>query len=246
MGTRAIRRPPALVLLAVAGAALAACGAGPGEVASASQGVTTEVTSGAEAAAAVAARNPLFDGIGPQDPNVIGASAWWTATPTDAATPPSAWTVVFEVGSGDCQAGCIDRHTWTYLVEQDGTVTFQGETGGPLPDDVLAGLVASATGPGVGGRVTAGPVCPVERPGDASCVPRAVASATLSIRSGDTIVGALTTDASGLYRFALAPGDYVLEASPVEGLMGTPTPSPFSVAGTQLTLLDVAYDTGIR
>jgi hypothetical protein len=183
MGTRAIRRLPVLVLLAVAGAALAACGAGPGDVASASQGVTTEVTSGAEAAAAVAARNPLFDGIGPQDPNVIGASAWWTATPTDAATPPSAWTVVFEVGSGDCQAGCIDRHTWTYLVEQDGTVTFQGETGGPLPDDVLAGLVASATGPGVGGRVTAGPVCPVERPGDASCVPRAVASATLSIRS---------------------------------------------------------------
>ena len=153
---------------------------------------------------------------------------------------------MFEVGWGDCQAGCIDRHTWTYQVGRDGTVTFQGETGPPLPDDVLTGLLATATGPGVGGRVTAGPVCPVERPGDTTCGPRPVAGATLTIRSGDKIVGAVTTDASGVYRFALAPGDYVLEASPVEGLMGTPAPMPFTVTGTQLTLLDVAYDTGIR
>jgi hypothetical protein len=247
MDTSSVRRLSFLVVLCAAAPILAACSAilGPGG-STASLPVTTDVTSGPEAAAAVAARSPLFDGIGPQDPDVIGASAWWTATPSDAATPPSAWTVVFEVGWGDCQAGCIDRHTWTYLVEQDDTVTFQGETGLPLPDDVLAGLVANATGPGVGGHVTAGPVCPVERPGDPSCGPRPVAGATLTIRSGDKIVGTITTDASGLYRFALAPGDYVLEASPVDGLMGTPGPSPFSVVETELTLLDVAYDTGIR
>ena len=246
MGMSSVGRLPFLVVLCAA-PILAACSAvlGPGG-ATASPTVTTEVTSGPEAAAAVAALSPLFDGIGPQDPDVIGATAWWTATPSDAATPPSAWTAAFEVGWGDCQAGCIDRHTWTYLVGADGTATFQDETGPPLPDDVLSGLVANATGPGVGGRVTAGPVCPVERPGDLSCGPRPVTGATLTIRSGDKIVGTITTDASGLYRFALAPGDYVLEASPVEGLMGTPGPSPFSVAGTQLSLLDVAYDTGIR
>ena len=243
MGASASRRLPFLVVLAVLGAIVAACGAGPGmEGSTASPGVT----SGAAAAAAVAARSPLFDGIGPQDPDVIGASAWWTAAPLDADTPPSAWTVVFEVGWGDCQAGCIDRHTWTYLVERDGTVTYQEETGSPLPDDVLTGLVAGAAGPGVGGRVTAGPVCPVEMPGDPSCGPRPVAGATLTIRSGDTIVGTLTTDMGGLYRFALPPGDYLLEASPVEGLMGTPAAIPFSVAGTELTLRDVTYDTGIR
>jgi len=199
------------------------------------------VDDAASAMAAVRTRSPLFDGIERRNRDLIGQGSWWDAEPVEGG-----WRVTVEVGWGDCQAGCIDRHTWTYLVEQDGTVAFQGETGLPLLDDVLAGLVANATGPGVGGRVTAGPVCPVERPGDPSCGPRPVAGATLTIRSGDKIVDTITTDASGLYRFALAPGDYVLEASPVEGLMGTPGPSRFSVVGTELTLLEVAYDTGIR
>jgi hypothetical protein len=73
-----------------------------------------------------------------------------------------------------------------------------------------------------------------------------VAGATLSVRAGDTVVATFSTDMSGLYRMALPVGDYVLEAAPVEGLMGTPAPMPFTVAGTQLTPLDVAYDSGIR
>lgn len=233
----------ALFVVFVVAASAAACGGGAGSpAASASPDITTPEA----AAAAVAARSPLFDGIGPQDPNVIGASAWWTATPYDTATPPSAWTVVYTLGWGDCQAGCIDSHTWTYVVERDGTVNFQGETGSPLPDDQVAARVAGAGGPGVGGRVTAGPVCPVETPGDPTCAPRPVAGATLSVRAGDTVVATFSTDMSGLYRMALPVGDYVLEAAPVEGLMGTPAPMPFTVAGTQLTPLDVAYDTGIR
>ncbi|HEY3334923.1 MAG TPA: hypothetical protein VGK16_06745 [Candidatus Limnocylindrales bacterium] len=244
MDRRQVRRRPLAAGLAAVVVLLAACvpGAAPTPAAS----TIPETTTAEAAAAAVAARSPLFDGIGPKDPDAIGASAWWTAVPFDGTTPPSAWTVTYEVGWGDCQAGCIDRHTWTYLVERDGTVTLQQETGSPLPDDLLAARVASATGPGVGGRVTAGPVCPVETPGDPKCAPRPVAAASLAVRSGEAVVATFSTDLSGLYRIALPPGEYVLEAAPVQGFMGTPAPAPFTVTGTQLTPLDIAYDTGIR
>src|SRR6188508_1556898 len=111
MDTSSVRRLPFLVVLCAAASILVACSAvlGPGGATASltvTTDVTTDVTSAPEAAAAVAARSPLFDGIGPQDPDVIGASAWWTATPSGSATPPSAWTIVFEVGWGDCQAGC--------------------------------------------------------------------------------------------------------------------------------------------
>jgi hypothetical protein len=223
--------------------ALAACGSSGG---AASATAPAGITTGAGAAAAVATRSPLFDGIGSKDPDVIGASAWWTATPVGSATPPSAWTVVYEVGWGDCQAGCIDRHTWTYRVGADGSVTFQSEDGAALPDDVLAARLAAAAGPGVGGRVTAGPVCPVERPNDPSCAARMIGDAVLVVKRGDAEVARTTTDGSGLYRIPLAPGDYILEPQPVTGLMGTAAPVPFTVTGSALVPLDVSYDTGIR
>ena len=80
MHSGSVRRLPFLVVLVVAGVVAAACSAvlGPGG-ATAAPGVTTA----SEAAAAVAAQGLLFDGIGPKDPDVIGASAWWTATPSD-------------------------------------------------------------------------------------------------------------------------------------------------------------------
>jgi hypothetical protein len=237
-------RPRLPFFVAVATMAVLALGCGGG-ARPAATGAAAEVTSAASAAAAVQARSPLFDGIGFRDPQAVGASSWWTAVPADGATPP-AWTVTYDIGWGDCPAGCTDAHTWTYFVEPDGGVTFQEETGSPVPDDVFVDRVSRASGAGVGGRVGAGPVCPVERPGDTACAPRPVAGATLTVRSGDSTVGTFATDTSGLYRIALPPGDYVLDASPVDGLMGTPPPMPFTVTGTGLTPLDVAYDTGIR
>lgn len=222
---------------------LAACGPASTPGASA----TPEVRTAPEAAAAVAASNPLFGGILERDANLIGQGESWEATPADAADPPTGWMVVYEVGWGDCQSGCIDRHMWTYTVARNGTVAFQGETGSPLTDEVIAARLAAATSTGVGGRVTAGPVCPVERPGDPNCAARAVAGAVLVIKGANGAeVARLTTDASGLYRVSLAPGDYTLEAQPVEGLMGTPSALPFTVRDGAQTALDVVYDTGIR
>ncbi len=74
-----------------------------------------------------------------------------------------------------------------------------------------------------------------------------VSGAALLVRSADgTEVASFTTDGSGLFRIALPPGDYTLEAGPVEGYMSAPGPAPFTVTGGAETWLDVPYDTGIR
>ncbi|MHB8891153.1 MAG: hypothetical protein ACYC65_03820 [Candidatus Limnocylindrales bacterium] len=222
---------------------LAGCGgAGSGS----SQSPST-LDSPEAAAAAVQARSPLFDGFEPVNQDVIGQDRWWEAEPLDTATPPAGWAITFTAGWGDCQAGCIDRHSWTWDVAADGTVTFVSEEGSPLNDGLIAGLIRDAKGPGAGGRVNAGPTCPVERPDDPTCTPRMVAGAVLLVRDGaDKEIARLTTDGSGLFRLGLEAGDYTLEPQPVEGLMGTAAPMPFTVGDGGLTWLDVGYDTGIR
>ncbi len=205
------------------------------------------ILSADDAAAAVSAVNPLFAGIGAQDPNLIGQASWWEATPTEAAKPPVPWKVFFRIGWGDCQAGCIDEHAWTYSVEPDGTVTLLSETGSPLASDVLTQRAAAATWTGVGGLVTAGPTCPVERPGDPACAPRPVDGAELLVTGADgSRVGRATTAADGLFRLDLDAGDYTLVPQPVQGLMGTEQPVPFSVRSGAETFLEIGYDTGIR
>ncbi|HLK60822.1 MAG TPA: hypothetical protein VKU00_29935 [Chthonomonadaceae bacterium] len=48
---------------------------------------------------------------------------------------------VFSHGWGDCSAGCIDRHYWTFTLTSDGSLALQ-ESGTPLPPD--GGKVAPA------------------------------------------------------------------------------------------------------
>jgi hypothetical protein len=200
-----------------------------------------------QAVAAVQARAPLFDAFGPKRKDIVGQDHWWEALPLDGATLPAGWTVRFTAGWGDCPSGCIDQHTWTWNVTSDGAVSFVSEEGSVLTPEVLAGLHANLKGPGAGGHVIAGPTCPVERPGDPACAPRMVSGAVLIARDGGgKEVTRITTDASGLFRFSLPAGDYTLEPQPVQGLMGTAQPMPFTVSDGAVTWLDVAYDTGIR
>lgn len=205
------------------------------------------IDSAAAAAKAVAARTPLFSSIGPKDPNLIGQSAWYEAGPKEAAKPPVNWGVTFHVGWGDCPAGCINQHTWTYELGVDGSVTFVGETGPALPPDVVESLRAASRLTGVGGRVTAGPRCPVAKPDDPNCADKPVTGAVLVVKgAGGVEVARVTTDASGLFRLGLQPGDYTLEPQPVEGLLGTAAPMAFAVTEGAETFLAVSYDTGIR
>ncbi len=239
-----LARPLLLVVLALLAAACS--GSGSGATPAPTDEIATAGT-GDAAMAAVRARSPLFDGIEERDPDLIGQGSWWQAEPLDSGSPPAGWRVTVEVGWGDCPAGCIDRHTWTWEVARDGEPVFVSEEGSVLAEDVLAALRAASTSTGVGGWATAGPTCPVERPGDPACAPRMVDGADLVIRNaGGAEAARFTTDGSGLFRVVLPQGDYTLEASQVEGFMGTPGPMPLTVTDGAETWLDVPYDTGIR
>jgi hypothetical protein len=101
---------------------------------------------------------------------------------------------------------------------------------------------------GIGGTATAGPVCPVERiPPDPACAPRPVPGAVLVIRdSTGHEVARATTAADGKFLVPVAPGTYVAEPQPVQGLMGGAPPQDVTVSAGATATIDVVYDTGIR
>ena len=102
----------------------------------------------------------------------------------------------------------------------------------------------------VRGIATAGPVCPVERPGDPGCAPRPVAGAILIVGGkGGSEVARITTGPDGRFALGLPPGDYTLTPQPVGGLLGTARPIRLSVGAPGSPTpapLKVEYDTGIR
>ena len=187
----------------------------------------------ATAARLALAQQPRFAGIGPRDQNLIGQASWY-----EVAAAQDGWQVVVRIGWGDCPAGCINEHRWTYAVGRDARVELIREEGGVLPD---------ATG--VRGVVAAGPTCPVVTdPPDPACAERPVAGAELVFTNAEGVEVARTTSAAdGSFFVELAPGGYRVTAEPVEGLMGTPAPQDVEVvAGQPMTELQVSYDTGIR
>jgi hypothetical protein len=203
---------------------LSACAAAPG---------ASGVHDAAAAARLALAQQERFAGIGPLDSNLIGQAAWY-----EVADAADGWQVVVRIGWGDCEAGCINEHRWTYSVGRDGSVELTAEAGEPLPD---------ATG--VRGTVSAGPTCPVQRdPPDPACAERPVAGAVLVVSDASgTEVKRVTSAADGSFSVELAPGAYRVTAQPVDGLMGTPAPIDVQVeAGQPMTELQVSYDTGIR
>jgi Carboxypeptidase regulatory-like domain len=99
---------------------------------------------------------------------------------------------------------------------------------------------------GIVGTAVAGPVCPVERPGDPACAPRPVAGATILIRDATGAdVATIVTDEEGRFHVALPPGTYTVVSQPVEGLMGNPGAVDVEVSDGDATI-DLSYDTGIR
>src|SRR4051794_1177073 len=84
-----------------------------------------------------------------------------------------------------------------------------------------AAKVSPTPSSGIGGSVTAGPTCPVEKvPADPSCAPRHVGAAGLVVRNVSGVeVAHTTTGSDGTFFVALPPGSYVVAPQPVEGLM---------------------------
>ena len=203
----------------------------------------TTVSSPEAAAALVVASDPRFAGIGPKDPNVIGACCFW-----EASTARDGYEVRVEIGWGDCPSGCINRHDWAFSVTTAGAVTLVSEAGPPVPSGAGGG---GGGGDGSGvigirGIATAGPVCPVVRPGDPNCADRPVAGATVHVLDENgTEVALLETDLNGAFVVTLEPGRYRVVADPVEGLMHSPSPVDVEV-GSSLAVVQLSYDTGIR
>lgn len=87
-----------------------------------------------EAAQRVIALDPHFAGLKPKNPDLIGGCCFYEAT-----TTTDGFQVNVELGWGDCPAGCINRHRWSYAVARDGTTTLLSETGDPVPSNFPAG-----------------------------------------------------------------------------------------------------------
>jgi hypothetical protein len=262
MHDRLPRRPAAIrslvAVLAVA-ALLTACSAAgsPGSTAPASPSPSAQpgpVLTQEEAVARVLAENPQFAGIGPLDPDLIGQSAWYEVSPATVG-----WRITVTKGWGDCQAGCISRHTWTYDVDPSGAVTLVSEQGDPLEDGTGGGVPAASPpvaipadgGPWIAGRALAGPVCPVvQNPPDPGCADRPVAGAVVVVRDGTgTEVARVTTAADGTFVVAVPGGGaYTVEGQPSDGIMGAPAALVVEVgdAPSAWVAAQLSYDTGIR
>ncbi len=201
-----------------------------------------------EAAALVIASDPRFQGIGKKDPDLIGGCCFYEAT----AMGGGSFSVTIEIGWGDCPSGCIDRHRWLYVVNQDGAIGLRSEQGPPVPAGTSGagtgtdGGVPLPGGPGIAGLALAGPTCAAVKVGDPSCNDRPVAGATVLIRDAHgTVVAQMTTDDKGRFQVKVPPGHYRVEPQPVEGLMGGADPIAVTV-GARYESVSIAYDTGIR
>lgn len=206
---------------------LAACSAAGGSVGG-SHGPIAE----ADAIRLALAQDARFGGIGPTDRDLVGQVAWYEVADADVG-----WQIRIRIGWGDCPAGCINEHTWTYRVSRAGDITLVREGGDALPET------------GVHGVVVAGPTCPVETiPPQSGCEGRFVEGAVLIFKDSTGAEAARATSAAdGTFDIALAPGEYRVVPQPVDGLMGTAAESTFSVElGQPEAELAIAYDTGIR
>jgi hypothetical protein len=243
-----------LLLLTLAACSGAASSAQPSTSPGQPTPAPTTIATVEEAAARVVEQYPTFSGIGPADANLIGGCCSWQGTET-----ADGFTVTFEVGWGDCPAGCIDRHAWTFAVTRDGQVSLVDGRGSPVPSgmpgsDIGGGSGGSGGGgggivpggTGIQGRALAGPTCPVVTADDPACADRPLAGVTILVLTANGVeAGRTTTDANGAFGFSLPPGPYTLEPQPVEGMMGDAAPIPV-VIGDGIVTVDVAYDTGIR
>jgi len=96
--------------------------------------ITAPASTAAEAAALVIATNPMFAGAMPLTPDVIGASKYWVATPL----PGGGYSIDVTIGWGDCPAGCIEKHVWTFEVTPAGEVKLISDKGDEVPTDLPA------------------------------------------------------------------------------------------------------------
>ena len=126
------------------------------------------------------------------------------------------------------------------------------------PPSLPAGLVATSTSapepaPQVGyleGRVTIGPLTPVERAGvPTPSVPPEVYAALLIdiyLPDGTTRIANAKVKPDGTYRVELAPGMYLVTVPRAGIQRGVDLPKTITIVAGQTARMDIDIDTGIR
>ncbi|MFZ9609013.1 MAG: hypothetical protein ACO3BF_05255 [Candidatus Limnocylindrus sp.] len=101
---------------------------------SAAESISLPIDTPAEAHEAILATGAPFGDFVSLNAGLIGASQYYEVKgePGSAAI----WIVIYTYGWGDCQAGCISRHTFIYQVDPvTGDVLFDRQEGDALPAD---------------------------------------------------------------------------------------------------------------
>ena len=135
--------PLALLLAAVAPAAAADESPAPEAVPYlvSSYSGTLPIATPEDAHAAVLAAGGPFDEFTYNDGALIGATKYYDVK-GDAGSA-AIWIVVYTYGWNDCEAGCINEHSFVYQVDPlTGAATFDSHQGDVLPADAPAALVA--------------------------------------------------------------------------------------------------------
>lgn len=104
---------------------------------------TLPIATPEDAHAAVLAAGGPFDEFTYNDGALIGASKYYDVK--GEAGSDAIWIVVYTYGWNDCEAGCINGHSFVYQVDPvTGAATFDSHQGDVLPADAPAELVALA------------------------------------------------------------------------------------------------------
>ena len=135
--------PLALLLAAVAPAAAADESPAPEAVPYlvSSYSGTLPITTPEDAHAAVLAAGGPFDEFTYNDGALIGATKYYDVKGESGSA--ASWIVVYTYGWNDCEAGCINAHSFVYQVDPlTGAATLDSHQGDVLPADAPAALVA--------------------------------------------------------------------------------------------------------
>ena len=193
--------PLALLLAVVAPAAAADESPAPEAVPYLVSGYsgTLPIATPEDAHAAVLAAGGPFDEFTYNDGALIGATKYYDVKGDSGST--ATWIVVYTYGWNDCEAGCINAHSFVYQVDPlTGAATFDSHQGDVLPTDAPAALVELA---GRSGGVTPEPEWRTLT-GEPTACPEGITEPNAPI-SSDTALPCLLPDGS-LFPMVLEDG----------------------------------------
>lgn len=100
---------------------------------------------------------------------------------------------------------------------------------------------------GINGKISLGPTCPVERfPNDPDCAPRPYLTTVVITSIGKNFdIKTVKSNASGIFRIDLVPGNYKLEAKGGE-VYPRCVPTSVEVKSGNYSSVEISCDTGIR